>query len=113
MKELEVYTKSEKETIKKLSELSRRGDLEAARKKTMLYLACHIRTLKEYQKHDANERVYPILLDDEDDIFPTNVSEKISELEEDIAYTHRCIRLEILGEEYLQEKEIEEMFAEN
>lgn len=111
MKELEVYTKSEKETIKKLAESSRRGDLEAARKKAMIYLACHIRTLKEYRKHDANERVYPIFSDD-DDVFPITVSEKISELEEDISYTHRCIRLEILGEEYLQEKEIEEMFNE-
>lgn len=112
MKELEVYTKSEKETIKKLAESSRGGDLEAARKKAMIYLACHIRTLKEYRKHDANERVYPVFPDDYD-IFPTTVSEKILELEEDIAYTHRCIRREILGEEYLQEKEIAKMFAED
>lgn len=87
MKEIAIFTESEKTKAIPLLKAKENGDHEAAVEFTRMQLHGYTRALAEYKKHPADEIVTPEY-DDKNDLFYdlmcSTVSEKIAELEEEI-----------------------------
>ncbi len=85
MKEITLFTESEKKVMRPLLKAKEQGDHEAAIKFTEMSIEGYKRALAEYKKHPENEK---IIYDDDSlfaDLLPMDVKAKIKELEEDIA----------------------------
>lgn len=83
MKEIEIFTKSEKIIMRPLLIAAEHGDHEAAIKFMEMKIAGYERAIAEYKKHPANEEV----ISDEYNLFPTDVKSTIAELEEVVTET--------------------------
>lgn len=87
MKEIGIFTESEKNEARPLLKAKENGDHEAAIKFTKMKINGRKRAIEEYKKHSADEEVTPEY-DDKNDLFYdlmcSTVSEKIEELEEEI-----------------------------
>lgn len=83
MKEIEIFTESEKDIMRPLLIAAEHGDHEAAIKFMKMKIHGYKRTIAEYKKHPENEEV----ISDEYNLFPADVKSAIAELEEAIAET--------------------------
>ena len=87
MKEITIFTESEKIKGRSLLKAKENGDHEATVNFTRMQLKGYKRALEEYKKHPADEIVTPEYVDKDDlfyDLMCSTVSEKIEELEERI-----------------------------
>lgn len=81
MKEITLFTESEKKVMRPLLKAKEQGNHEAAIKFTEMWIEGYKRALAEYKKHPENEEI----ISSEDDLFPMDVKAMIAEIEEDIA----------------------------
>ena len=88
MKEITLFTESEKKVMRPLLKAKEQGNHESAIKFTEMWIEGYKRALAEYKKHPGNEEI----IYGEDDLFPTDVKSKIAELEEDIAESESWLR---------------------
>ena len=87
MKEIAIFTESEKIKARPLLKAKENGDHESAVNFTRMQLKGYKRALAEYKKHPVDEIVTPEYVDKDDlfyDLMCYTVSEKIEELEERI-----------------------------
>lgn len=99
MKEIAIFTESEKIKARPLLKAKENGDHEAAVEFTRMQLNGYKRALAEYKKHSADEKVIPEYEDVNDlfyDLMCSTVSEKIAELEEKIKDDENWIHVNLI-----------------
>lgn len=99
MKEIAIFTESEKTKAKLLLKAKENGDHEAAVEYIRMKLNGCRRALEEYKKHSANEKVTPEYEDVNDlfyDLMCSTVSETIKEIEKEIKHYENWIHANLI-----------------
>lgn len=99
MKEISIFTESEKIKARQLLKAKENGDHEAAVEYIRLKLNCCKRALAEYKKHSADEEVTPEYADTKDlfyDLMCSTVSETIKEIEKEIKDYENWIHINLI-----------------
>lgn len=94
MKEITLFTESEKKVMRPLLKAKEQGNHEAAIKYTEMWIEGHKRALAEYKKHPENEKIE---CEDDDSAglfaaFYGTVKAQIKEIEEEIAECEAWLR---------------------
>lgn len=91
MKEIRLFTNSEKKILAPLLKAKEQGNHEAAIEFTELWIKGCKRALAEYKKH-ADREIVKSNFSEDDEFFTSTVADKIAELEEEITTNEEWLK---------------------